>query len=140
MKKLIFIGLLVLMICSVGLCESNNPYVGNWKGVISFGISPSNYYNFKILYLKTNEYGKSEGAVIPQDSSDSPATIIRIEGACSQDGNFSYTFLNERGVPTYCIQGILNNFTPENINGLFYWKFFISNKIESQGTITLIKA
>ncbi len=141
MKRFIVIVLLVLIICSIGLCKNNNPYVGNWKGVISFGTSPSNgYYNFKILYLKTNEVGKSEGAVTSQDSSDSPASIIRIEGTCSRDGSFSYTFLNERGVPIYYINGTLNNFTSENINGLFYWRLFVSDKIESQGTITLIKA
>ena len=139
MKKLMLIGFLVLIVGSVGLCEGDNPYVGNWKGVISFGMAPANSYSFKILYLKTNEYGKSEGAVLSQDSSDSPATILRIDGSCSRDGSFSYIFFNARGVPTYCIQGNLNNMT-DNVSGLFYWKLFTSKKVESQGAINLTKA
>lgn len=132
------IGLLVLVLSSIGFCDITNPYVGNWTGSVAFEIAPSEgYQNYRIMYLKTESNGKSEGALISKETQDSEGTILKIEGTCTSEG-FSYILTNARNVPTFSIEGKLSQAT-EKISGTFHWKACVSDIMNGQGRITLVK-
>lgn len=123
MKKLLLVGILILMLNSVGVCEDTifnsevgiNPYSGSWvNGFLIF--EQDKPYN---LRLDISENGSLHGVIIISSILEKDKSFpMVLEGECSETGEFSFVVKNTIIDDSFFIVKGMFNKPSQTLNGL----------------------